>query len=283
MTPDQRRRIETATGATIAAAMPMQGGDIAAVHRIDLTDGTCVVAKSAAHAAGFEIEGYMLRYLREASTLPLPEVLLAEADLLLMTYIESGDALDAKAEAHAADLLAALHAIEGPAFGHERDTLIGPLPQPNPWTESWRKFFRDQRLLAMGRTAHDTGRLPADTLGALETLCGRLDRIIPADSRPSLIHGDMWGGNILCRQGRIAGFIDPAIYHADAEIELAFSTLFGTFGDAFFRRYAEHRPIAPEFFSERRDLYNLYPLLVHTALFGGNYARSAAQTIQRFL
>lgn len=283
MTPDQRRRIEAVTGAAITAATPMQGGDIASVHRIDLADGTRIVAKSAAHAVGFEIEGHMLRYLREASALPLPEVLLAEDDLLLMSYIESGDALDAKAEAHAADLLAGLHAIEGPAFGHECDTLIGPLPQPNPWTESWRDFFRDQRLMAMGRTAHDAGRLPADTLNSLETLCGRLDRIIPADSAPSLIHGDMWGGNVLCRQGRIAGFIDPAIYHADAEIELAFSTLFGTFGDAFFQRYAEHRPIAPGFFSERCDLYNLYPLLVHTALFGGSYARSVAHTIQRFL
>lgn len=283
MTPDQRRRIEAATGAAITATASLQGGSIAAVHRIDLADGTRIVAKSAPRPAGFEIEGYMLRYLREASALPLPRVLLAEDDLLLMTYIEAGDTLDAESETHAADLLAALHAVEGPAFGHECDTLIGPLPQPNPWTASWRDFFRDQRLLAMGRTAHDAGHLPADTFAALETLCGRLDRIIPAVGKPSLIHGDMWGGNVLCRQGRVTGFVDPAIYHADAEIELAFSTLFGTFGDAFFRRYAEHRPIAPEFFSERRDLYNLYPPLVHAALFGGNYARSAAHTIQRFL
>lgn len=283
MTPDQRRRVEAAAGTAIAAETSLQGGSIAAVHRIDLADGTCIVAKSAARPAGFEIEGYMLRYLREASALPVPEVLLAEEDLLLMSHIEAGDALDAKAESHAADLLAALHAIEGPAFGHECDTLIGSLPQPNPWTVSWRNFFRDQRLLAMGSVAHAAGHLPDDTLSALETLCGRLDLIIPADSAPSLIHGDVWGGNVLCRQGRIAAFIDPAIYHADAEIELAFSTLFGTFGEAFFRRYAEHRPIAPEFFSERRDLYNLYPLLVHTALFGGSYAASAAQTIQRFL
>jgi len=270
-------------GAAITATIPLHGGSIAAVHRVDLADGTRVVAKTAAQSAAFEIEGYMLRYLRDASALPLPEVLLAEYDLLLMSYIEAGDALDVDAEIHAADLLAALHAIEGPGFGHERDTLIGPLAQPNPWTESWRDFFRDRRLLAMGRVAHDAGHLPADTLRMLETLCGRLDKFIPADSSPSLIHGDMWGGNVLCREGRIAGFIDPAIYHADAEIELAFSTLFGTFGDAFFRRYAEHRPIAPEFFRERRDLYNLYPLLVHTALFGGSYARSAAQTIGRFL
>ncbi len=283
MSPDQRRRVEAATGAAIAAATPLHGGSIATVHRLDLTDGSAVVAKSAAAPAGFEIEGYMLRYLREASALPVPDVLLAEDDLLLMTHVEAGDPLDTGAESHAADLLAALHGIEGPAFGHERDTLIGPLPQPNPWTASWRDFFRDHRLLAMGRVAHDAGRLPADTLNALETLCGRLDRFIPADGTPSLIHGDMWGGNVLCRRGRIAGFVDPAIYHADAEIELAFSTLFGTFGDSFFRRYAEHRPIDPAFFSDRRDLYNLYPLLVHTALFGGGYARSAAQTIRRFL
>lgn len=283
MTPEQRRRIEAATGAAVAAASPLHGGSIAAVHRLELTDGSRIVAKSAARPAGFKIEGYMLRYLREASALPLPEVLLAEDDLLLMSFIEAGDALDINAETQAADLLAALHAIEGPRFGHERDTLIGPLPQPNPWTDSWRDFFRDQRLMAMGRVAYDAGHLPAATLNMLEALCGRLDRIIPADRTPSLIHGDMWGGNVLCREGRIAGFIDPAIYHADAEIELAFSTLFGTFGDAFFHRYAEHRPILPEFFRERRDLYNLYPLLVHTALFGGSYARSAARTIQRFL
>jgi len=283
VTPDQRRRIETATGAAIISSTPLHGGSIAAVYRLDLANGASFVAKSSARPAGFEVEGYMLDYLRAASSLPLPEVLLAEDDLLLMQYIEAGDALDPQAETHAADLLATLHAVQGPAFGHERDTLIGPLPQPNPWTESWRDFFRDHRLLAMGRVAHDTGHLPADAFRALETLCGRLDRIVPADSTPSLIHGDMWGGNVLCRRGRIAGFIDPAIYHADAEIELAFATLFGTFGDIFFRRYADHRPIDPAFFRERRDLYNLYPLLVHTALFGGSYANSAARTIQRFL
>ena len=100
---------------------------------------------------------------------------------------------------------------------------------------------------------------------------------------PSLIHGDLWTGNVLCHDSRIAGLVDPAIYHADAEIELAFATLFGTFGDAFFARYTEHRPLAPGFFEARRDLYNLYPLLVHTALFGGSYARSVDRTVRRFV
>jgi fructosamine-3-kinase len=92
----------------------------------------------------------------------------------------------------------------------------------------------------------------------------------------------MWGGNVLAQKGQITGFVDPAIYYADAEIELAFSTLFSTFGDDFFSRYQEHRPLAPGFFEERRDIYNLYPLLVHVCLFGGSYVNSVDAILKRF-
>ena len=114
----------------------------------------------------------------------------------------------------------------------------------------------------MARLAMEAGRLPASDMTRIETLAGRLDRWIDQPAAPSLIHGDMWTGNLLARGGRVAGFVDPAIYYADPEIELAFSTLFGTFGEPFFARYGEHRPIRPGFFEARRDLYNLYPLLV---------------------
>ena len=82
---------------------------------------------------------------------------------------------------------------------------------------------------------------------------------------------------------RVAAFVDPAIYFADAEIELAFGTLFATFGEEFFRRYVEHRPLAPGFFELRRDLYNLYPLLVHAVLFGGSYGESVDRTLRRLV
>ncbi len=82
-------------------------------------------------------------------------------------------------------------------------------------------------------------------------------------------------------RSRIAGFVDPAIYFGHPEIELAFSTLFGTFGEPFFRRYAELRPLRPGFLEHRRDLYNLYPLLVHVRLFGGSYVNSVDGTLKR--
>ncbi|MDP7468821.1 MAG: fructosamine kinase family protein, partial [Alphaproteobacteria bacterium] len=175
-----------------------------------------------------------------------------------------------------------LHGVTAPRFGLERDTLIGGLAQPNQQADSWRDFFRQQRLLYMGGEAWRAGRLPGGIFKQLEKFAGKLEDWITEPEHPSLIHGDMWGGNVLSGQGRIAGFVDPAIYYADPEIELAFSTMFSTFGEAFFRRYGELRPLAPGFFEERRDIYNLYPLLVHVRLFGGGYVDGVNRTLARF-
>ncbi|MFQ5491862.1 MAG: fructosamine kinase family protein, partial [Phycisphaerae bacterium] len=89
------------------------------------------------------------------------------------------------------------------------------------------------------------------------------------------------GGNVLALGGRITGFVDPALYYGDPEIELAFATLFGTFGRPFFDRYQEIRPLRPGFFDLRRDILNLYPLLVHVRLFGGGYVASVERILAR--
>lgn len=282
MTHDLATRIETALGRRPRRLARMSGGCIAEIYRVDLEDGGTIVVKLGRAPGALPTEAYMLRYLRDRSALPVPEVLHADDDILAMTFIDGGDGLDEGAECHAAELLAALHEVTAPAFGLERDTLIGGLPQPNPEAASWLAFFAEHRLIYMARQAHEAGRLSAQTLARVETLAGKLDRWLMEPARPSLIHGDMWGGNVLARGGRIAGFVDPAIYYADPEIELAFSTLFSTFGRAFFNRYTTLRPLRPGFFEERRDLYNLYPLLVHTRLFGGAYAASVGRTLDRF-
>ena len=274
--------IERVTGRPPAGSAPMGGGCVANVRRFALPDGGSVVAKSGPPGANLALEGDMLRYLSEHSMLPVPAVLHAEDTLLLMSGVETDGGIDAAAETDAGTLLADLHAVTADAFGFEYDTLIGGLRQPNPWTSSWVDFFREWRLLYMAREALDAGRLPAPLMGRLETLAGRLDRWIEEPERPSLVHGDMWTGNVLCRGGRIAAFIDPAIYYADAEIELAFATLFGTFGTPFFESYQRRRPLRPGFFERRRDLYNLYPLLVHVRLFGGHYVSSVEGIVQRF-
>lgn len=279
--PSPGARIAAALGVDAVELTPLTGGSVSEVWRVALADGRTVVAKLGPPGDALVNEGWMLGYLAANSALPVPRVLHVTDSLLLMRYIDSGDPITPPAESHAAELLAALHAITAPAFGLERDTLIGGLAQPNPPSRDWIPFFRDHRLRHMARTALDAGLLPAAVMGRVERLAARLGRWLDEPDRPSLIHGDMWGGNVLVKDGRIAGFVDPAIYYADAEIELAFATLFSTFGEAFFRRYAEIRPLRPGFFEVRRDLYNLWPLLVHVRLFGGAYVASVERTLEK--
>ncbi len=280
-TPGFGDAIEAAMGQRPFQVSALSGGCVGTAYKVELKDGTQMVAKVSA-TGGLAIEGFMLGYLKTHSELPVPEVLHAADKLLLLEFVETSGGLTAGAETHAAELLAALHGISAENFGFEGTTAIGTLPQPNPWTPRWRDFFRDQRLLYMGRLALDRGKLIRATFARLEKLCGRIEDYIAEPDRPALIHGDCWGGNVLTRGDRIAAFIDPAIYYADPEIELAFATLFGTFGGPFFDRYSELRPLRPGFFEVRRDLYNLYPLLVHVRLFGGGYLGSVERTLDRF-
>lgn len=276
-------QIESALGQRPAALRALSGGCIGEVYRVDLAGGRAIVAKVAdGLGASLDIEGQMLRYLAQHSRLPVPEVLHSSDTLLLMTFISGDSFLDDAAQRHAAELLADLHGVRGETFGLDWDTLIGGLPQPNPPTASWLDFFRDHRLLYMGKEAARVGQLPTNFLPRLEKFGARLDRWLSEPEHPSLIHGDMWTTNILAAGGRITGFLDPAIYYAHPEIELAFSTLFNTFDAAFFRRYQELRPIPPGFFEERRDIYNLYPLLVHVRLFGGGYVGSVDRILRHF-
>jgi fructosamine-3-kinase len=277
------QEVETALGAAPLEVAPLSGGCVGEVYRLRLAGGDQAVAKVDRQAqAQLALEAYMLRYLAEQSRLPVPAVLHTSDHLLIVEFLPGSNQITAAVQQHAAELLADLHSVTAPAYGLERDTLIGGLPQPNPWCSSWLDFFGEQRLLYMGRQAAQAGRLPHSFLPRLERLAARLDDWLQEPEWPSLIHGDAWTGNILAQNGRITGFIDPAIYYADAEIELAFSTLFGTFKQPFFERYHELRPIRPGFMEDRRDLYNLYPLLVHVRLFGGGYVESVDRGLRRF-
>lgn len=281
--PDAAQRVAAALGIRVISSRPLGGGCVADVREVALADGSRCVAKVAA-PGGLEVEAWMLRYLRSQTRLPVPTVLHSDDTLLVLEHVECGaGGIGPGLEQDAADHLAALHQVSEARFGFERDTVIGGLPQPNPWTESWSSFFRDHRLLFMGRRAVDAGSISRRCFSRLESLCARLDGWLTDPPRASLIHGDVWSGNVLARNGRVAAFIDPAIYFADAEVELAFVTLFSTFGDAFFQRYAEHRAIAAGFCELRRHVYNLYPLLVHAVLFGQGYGDSVDRTLVRLV
>jgi len=280
---DVRAAVETAVSSKLQEIVPLSGGQIGQVYRVRLVDDTPLVVKfDDGSAPQLAIEGKMLHYLAEQTQLPVPSVIYSQPHLLIMEWLPGQSRFSPQAEADAAEHLAALHAVTAPTFGFPFTTLIGAFIQPNPATESWLDFFREQRIFHLMREGLRLGRLPKSFVPRLEKLCSQLDRWLAEPERPSLIHGDIWTTNVLAENGHITAFLDPAIYFGIDEMELAYIALFNSFGTPFFRRYEEIRPLPPGFFEERRHLYSLYPLLSHVCHFGGSYVSMVDSVLHRF-
>jgi fructosamine-3-kinase len=280
ITPALQAEIERELKKRVISIAPLSAANNAQIYRLSCEKGGVYVAKVA--EKGLDVEAWMLGYLKEKSKLPLPLVHYSNEHVIIMQYIESHYSLDGQGHRDAAEHLAALHQIRADTYGLERDTLVGSLKQPNPQTKDWPAFFAEHRLLYMAQEALKEGKIDAKMMKMVEKLALKIGVYLSAPNPPSLIHGDVWSGNILMGRGKIAAFLDPAVYYADPEIELAFIKLFSTFDGSFFARYNEINPIKPGF-EERADIYNIYPLLVHTRLFGTSYARKAQKMLEKFI
>lgn len=275
--------LERLLGRRLRGLHVLSGGDIARSFRVEGADGALAMAKfRRAGQAPLTLEAGMLADLREAG-LPVPDTLAVDDDALVLAWIESGTrTFDDDVQRAAGHAIADLHARPvGDTFGYAHDTVMGSVPQPNAVDTDWVTFFRDRRLLYMAGLADEAGELPSSFRRRIDTLAGRLGEWIDPAVRPSLVHGDLWGGNMLATADGGACFIDPAIYRGDGEVDLALATLFGSVGPAFFAGYEEVRPLPPGFVDTRRHLYNLYPLLLHVRLFGGGYLASLDAALAR--
>jgi len=177
--------------------------------------------------------------------------------------------------------LAALHRVTADRYGWHRDNTIGPTPQHNEQSDDWVTFFREHRLVFQLRLAAENGYA-----GQLQEQGALLLERLPVffedyDPAPSLLHGDLWGGNWGCCDGEPVIF-DPAVYYGDPETDLAMTRLFGGFGSAFYEAYEANAPLAPGN-RQRCDLYQLYHVLNHLNLFGSGYLGQAQRLIRNLL
>lgn len=197
---------------------------------------------------------------------------------LLLEYLELNTHGDAAALGHA---LAAMHRQTGTAFGWHRDNVIGATPQPNPATAHWPEFFREHRLGWQLTLARHNGADSA-LLQRGEQVLAHLQDFFPGYTPvPSLLHGDLWGGNH-AYAGNTPVLFDPAVYYGDREADLAMTELFGGFAREFQAAYRAAWPIDPGY-DVRRTLYNLYHVLNHFNLFGGGYATQAQRMMAALL
>jgi len=183
--------------------------------------------------------------------------------------------------------LAAIHATPTatPKFGWERDNWIGHLPQRNSPNALWGPFWRDARIAPQLELARSQGFFrPTEEDGRkMDQLLGVVDSALDDVKEPALLHGDLWSGNAYADAEGRPVLIDPAAYRGDGEVDLAMTELFGGFGTRFYDAYREARPISSAYHAYRRDLYQLYYLLVHVNLFGASYLAGSLRAVDRVL
>lgn len=180
--------------------------------------------------------------------------------------------------------LAELHRTGSTEFGWHRDNFIGRLPQRNQPDEDWVAFWRDRRMAPQLRSAVDAGLVGGAARTDLDHLVERMDEALAgaATEGPSLLHGDLWNGNAMSVGDGRAAIYDPAVYHGHREVDLAMTELFG-FPSDFMPAYREAWPVDELYDARRRDLYQLYYLLVHVNLFGRSYLAGSVTAARRVL
>lgn len=273
----------TGTSATEYSIAPLGGGCINQALKLSLRDQTYFIKLTQkGNLETFQSEAAGLQALAAAGAIRTPGVICVGMTdthtYLVLEYLPLKHAGD---QALAGCQLAALHRTTNRRYGWNRDNTIGATPQSNESCDSWIDFWREQRLgfqLALAAQQGYQGLLQERGARLQEKLPGLLDHAPAA----SLLHGDLWSGNLgYDRNGRPIIY-DPAVYYGDREADLAMTELFGGFSSRFYSAYNEAWPLETGY-KTRKILYNLYHVLNHLNLFGGHYEQQALAMTDRLL
>ena len=289
--PTAIAEILTAQFGAIRQFVPVEGGMMNRAARVQFEAQTLFVKWSASAPPDlYAAEAQGLEALRATQTFVVPDVAAVAESFLALPWLESAPQNDPNdgdcARAFAENLVALHRAPTQAQFGWPRDNYLGEFAQLNRQTDNWPRFYAENRLEPQLRRARQNELLPSHR----EALLRRVIAAIPQtcddlEARPCLIHGDLWSGNFLALDSSHVALVDPAVYCAPREVELAYIELFGGFPAALVPIYRQLWPL-PAGYQKRRALWQLYPLLVHLNAFGETYGapveRACLQTLANF-
>jgi protein-ribulosamine 3-kinase len=266
--------------------VPASGGCINNGGKLETSKGLFFVKwnSSLKYPGMFHAEATGLSFLRSTQTLDVPQPLHSEEEdeiqFLLMDFIESSPTNQQYWENLGAGL-AALHKNSSKNFGLDYSNYIGSLGQSNRRNNSWVDFFIQERLEKQIALTDPNGPEIKILRKKFEQLYTKLPEIL-SEEPPSLLHGDLWGGNIMVNHKGEPAIIDPAVYYGNREVDIAMTLLFGGFQKEFYESYKHYFPLEAGY-KDRLEIYNLYPLLVHLNLFGGSYLQQLLAVLRRFV
>ena len=289
------------------------GGDINKSYALTLNTGDRIFMKTNTieNAAFFTAEAAGLSAIAQTGAIKTPAILCTGTEnkqtgysFLLLHYVESGKKqtdyweklAQELAAMHQADTSIFFNSSEGGTnsnlnnadaenstkklFGFFQNNFIGARPQLNTPHRTWIDFFRECRLAPQFKAAEHYFSGTERT--NITKLLDHLDTFLVEPQKPSLVHGDLWSGNVMCDKNGTALLIDPAVYVGHSEADVAMTSLFGGFPRAFYDAYREANPLQPGY-KERLDLYNLYHLLNHLNLFGAGYLNAVNAVVAKFV
>ncbi len=274
-------RVEQLLAQAVVATTPVAGGDVCTSTRVRLSDGSSALVKTRAGAPEgfFAAEARGLDWLAKPGVIEVADVLAVEQDCLVLRWIEPARPSPESA-AKLGRSLAQLHASGADMFGAEQDGFIASLPLPNKTAPTWPEFYATRRVLPYLKVAADRSHIGSGDVQAVESLIGRITSLAGPDEPPARIHGDLWSGNVVwsIEHGTL---IDPAAHGGHRETDLAMLALFGLpHLQRLVDAYQDENPLA-DGWEERQPLHQLFPLLVHAALFGGHYGERAGEVARR--
>jgi fructosamine-3-kinase len=247
-----------------------------------------VKLNTASQVQMFEAEALGLKQMLETQTIRVPKPIgwgtVADCAYIVLEWLELGGN-NTQSWEQMGRQLAAMHrwnpTTQGgraKGFGWDINNTIGSTPQINTWTSDWAEFFAQYRIGYQFQLARRRGgHFPQQ-----DRLLSVIPPLLNHQPQPSLVHGDLWGGNAAVTKSGEPVIFDPATYIGDREVDIAMTELFGGFPSAFYRGYNEVSPL-DEGYKQRKTLYNLYHILNHFNLFGGGYASQANQMIEQIL
>lgn len=281
-------KIEGIVNSEITNVQSLSGGCISSAYKLILKNGVNLFLKvnSTGNNDMFIKEAHGLQELGKAGVIKIPEVIGYDNDYILLEFIGSAG----KRKNFSEDFgrkFALMHKFNNEHYGFYENNYIGSNPQINIPAENekldWKEFYYNKRLVYQFELAEKSGNSTSELREAMRKLENNIDNIITdSNEKPTLLHGDLWGGNYITDEKGFACLIDPAVYYGNREADLGMTKLFGGFDSKFYGAYHEAYPLT-EGYEYRENIYKLYHVLNHLNLFGGGYYLQVISLIKYYI